>query len=53
MFGDRIDIIVDNYETELPLIKKLLSENKVNITDERIIPPTLENVFMHLIRDAS
>jgi ABC-2 type transport system ATP-binding protein len=53
MFGDRIDIIVDNYETELPSIKKLLSENKVNTTDERIIPPTLENVFMHLIRDAS
>jgi ABC-2 type transport system ATP-binding protein len=53
MFGDRIDIIVDNYETELPSIKKILTENKVNITDERIIPPSLENVFMHLIKDAS
>ena len=52
MFGDRINVIVENYRTELPSIKKLLTENKVNIADERIIPPSLENVFIHLIKDA-
>lgn len=52
MFGDRINVIVDNYKSELTSIKKLLVENKVQITDERIITPSLENVFMHLIKDA-
>lgn len=51
MFGDRINVIVDNYKSELTSIKKLLVENKVQITDERIITPSLENVFMHLIKD--
>lgn len=52
MFGDRINVVVENYKSELPSIKKLLVENKVQITDERIITPSLENVFMHLIKDA-
>lgn len=51
MFGDRINVVVENYKSELPSIKKLLVENKVQITDERIITPSLENVFMHLIKD--
>ncbi len=52
MFGDRINVVVENYKLELPSIKKALTENKVQITDERIISPSLENVFMHLIKDA-
>jgi len=52
MFGDRINVAVENYKSELASIKKLLVENKVQIADERIITPTLENVFMHLIKDA-
>lgn len=52
MFGDRINVVVENYKSELASIKKLLVENKVQIADERIITPTLENVFMHLIKDA-
>lgn len=52
MFGDRINVVVENYKSELATIKKLLVENKVQIADERIITPTLENVFMHLIKEA-
>ena len=52
MFGDRINVVVENYKSELPSIKKLLIDNKVQITDERVISPSLENVFMHLIKDA-
>ena len=52
MFGDRINVVVENYKSELASIKKLLVENKVQIANERIITPTLENVFMHLIKDA-
>jgi ABC-2 type transport system ATP-binding protein len=52
MFGDRINVVVENYKSELSSIKKMLAENKVQITDERIITPSLENVFIHLIKDA-
>ena len=52
MFGDRINVIVENYKPDLIFIKKMLAESKVQITDERIITPSLENVFMHLIEDS-
>lgn len=53
MFGDRVNVIVNNYEKEIPGIKKLLGNNMVELTDLRIITPSLENVFMHLIKEAS
>ena len=52
MFGDRVNVVVENYKSELPSIIKILNENKVQITDERMIAPSLENVFMHLIKDS-
>ena len=53
MFGDRINVVVNNYEEEFPSIERLLKNNRVTISDYRTITPSLENVFMHLIREAS
>ena len=53
MFGDRINVIVENYEKEYPLIEKLLSENSIQITSNRIITASLENVFIHLVKEAN
>ena len=53
MFGDRINIVINNYDKEYQAIKKLLEENEVTIIDNRIITPTLENVFMYLIKETS
>ncbi len=53
MFGDRINVIVENYEKEYPLIEKLLSENSIKITSNRIITASLENVFIHLVKEAN
>ncbi len=33
--------------------KGLLKENSIEISDSRMITPTLENVFMYLIKEAS
>ena len=53
IFGDRINIVLDNYEKDYPVIKKSLTDNSVNIIDHRNVTPTLENVFIYKIKEAS
>ena len=53
MFGDRINIVVDDYKKEFPKIEKLLNSNGIDVADSRAVTPSLENVFMHLIKEAS
>jgi ABC-2 type transport system ATP-binding protein len=50
MFGDRINVVLDKFESDYPLIEKLLLSVNVAIEDRRIITPSLENVFIHLIK---
>lgn len=49
MFGDRLHIITANQEKDLNTLKQILSENNITLLDYRIIPPSLENVFIYLI----
>ncbi|MBZ0180060.1 MAG: ABC transporter ATP-binding protein [Melioribacteraceae bacterium] len=53
MFGDRINLVVDDESKDYPEIEKLLSQNKITIKDKRVVTPSLENVFIHLIKEAS
>jgi len=53
MFGDRIDIVVNDELQELAIIKDLLIKNNIQIIDYRSITPSLENVFIHLIKEAN
>ena len=53
MYGDRLNVALQNYDNDYPDLEKLLIENKVQIIDKRIITPSLENVFIHLISKAS
>jgi ABC-2 type transport system ATP-binding protein len=49
LFGDRINIAVNDTEKDFKRIKKMFDDNSVTVNDKRIITPTLENVFIHLI----
>jgi len=49
LFGDRLNIVIDNYENDFHKITEILNHNSIKIIDSRIIPPSLENVFIHLI----
>ncbi len=49
LFGDRINVMFANYEEEYKTIEKLLYNNKIDILSRKLIPPSLENVFFHLI----
>jgi ABC-2 type transport system ATP-binding protein len=53
IFGDRINIMVDDPETELHGIESILAEKNISITSSRIITPSLENIFIHLVKEAS
>lgn len=53
MFGDRINVIVDEYEFDYIKIEKLLIDNSIQITNHRLITPSLENVFIHLVQEAN
>jgi ABC-2 type transport system ATP-binding protein len=50
MFGDRINVVVESYHKNFPTIEKLLRKNHVDIHEKRIITPSLENIFIHLIQ---
>ncbi|MFI5211912.1 MAG: ABC transporter ATP-binding protein [Ignavibacteria bacterium] len=52
LFGDRLDVAVDNYENDLAVIKSLLTQKNIDITGNRIKPVSLENVFIHLLKKA-
>jgi len=53
MFGDRLNVAVDNYEDSVDEIRKLLEVSSITISDMRKIPPSLENAFIHLIKESA
>jgi ABC-2 type transport system ATP-binding protein len=52
MFGDRLNVVLNDYEKEFPVVEKLVLSSNSKIIDHRIIPISLENVFIHLINEA-
>lgn len=48
-FGDRIAIVTDHPEETLSRIESTLNTIGLKITEHRIKPPSLENIFIHLV----
>lgn len=53
MFGDKINIVVSNYEEEEIKIKQIVEGMNKTIISIRTISPSLENVFINLIKEAN
>jgi ABC-2 type transport system ATP-binding protein len=51
LFGDRIDIVVKNSAGSLNNILEIFNQKQLVITNYRILSPSLENVFIHLVGD--
>jgi ABC-2 type transport system ATP-binding protein len=49
MFGDRVNVMVGNYETEYKSLENLLGKNGIDIINHRQVPASLENVFIYLV----
>ena len=53
IFGDRINLVVDNAEHTISEIESMFKKNNIQLISHRIITPSLENVFIHLVKKAS
>lgn len=51
LFGDRLDVVVENAEEALPRLKEQLESNGIEITGHRFLHPSLENVFIYLVQN--
>lgn len=49
LFGDRVNIVIDDNQSEIDRITSFLKSSEIKIDNTRTITPTLENVFIHLI----
>lgn len=52
MFGDRINVIVNNIKNDFPQIEKTFKSHSIEIQSYREVTPSLENIFIHLVRKA-
>ncbi|MCP4634825.1 MAG: ABC transporter ATP-binding protein [candidate division Zixibacteria bacterium] len=50
IFGDRLNLIVENPDEDRQSLLDIFKSKNIEITHIRIIPPTLENVFISLIK---
>lgn len=53
IFGDRFSAIVDDYRLDSTRITELLKKNNIEVSNSRKVTPTLENIFIHLIKEAN
>ncbi len=49
-FGDRVTVVLDKSHAAYQRLKAFIVRNNERITSSRVIPPTLENVFISLLR---
>jgi ABC-2 type transport system ATP-binding protein len=52
IFGDRINLISDKSTNGIELVKNVLQKNNIILLSHRLITPSLENVFIHLVKKA-
>ena len=52
-FGDRLNIVLQDPNTELPKLRKKLADAGYESAQERIIPTSLENVFISLMTETT
>ena len=53
IFGDRINLVTDDDKSAIDDIKLMLKKNNLALINYRTITPSLENVFIHLVKKAS
>jgi ABC-2 type transport system ATP-binding protein len=49
-FGDRLNIVVKDIDSDIAMIKENLQNNGIEFKNWREVPPSLENVFISLIK---
>ena len=50
-FGDRLNVVLDDEKKGMKKILEVLKSNSIEVTDRRVVSPSLENVFISLLSD--
>ncbi len=50
-FGDRLNLLVEQANRDMPRIVAQLKDNAIEVAEWRIIPPSLENIFISLLSE--
>jgi hypothetical protein len=50
-FGDRLNVLVDNAQRDVPPLLQALKTEKIEVQSWRVVPPSLENVFISLMEE--
>lgn len=50
-FGDRLNILVSNAQRDMPSVLEALRIQNIAVQDWRVVPPSLENVFISLLTE--
>lgn len=53
IFGDRLHVVVNDVQKDLPLLRRYMEEQKIKNTDLRPVQASLENVFIRLLSGKS
>ncbi|MGD1009744.1 MAG: ABC transporter ATP-binding protein [Candidatus Aminicenantales bacterium] len=48
LFGDRLNVVVEEPEKEMALIESALLSEGIPVVQKRVLPPSLENVFISM-----
>ncbi|MGA7836653.1 MAG: ABC transporter ATP-binding protein [Ignavibacteriaceae bacterium] len=51
LFGDRINVLLQKDSNEYEMIEKFLNKSSIEVISHRMMPPSLENVFIHLVEE--
>ncbi|MCM8780615.1 MAG: DUF4162 domain-containing protein [Candidatus Omnitrophica bacterium] len=51
VFGDRLNLVVSDPDRDFLRVEEELKEREVKIIDHRLVPPSLENVFISLLSE--
>lgn len=46
LFGDRLNVVVDEPEKQIPRVESALCKEGIPVLQKRLLPPSLENVFI-------
>lgn len=50
-FGDRLNVVVGSSANDMPVVLNHLKGQSIDVTDWRVVKPSLENVFISLLTD--
>jgi ABC-2 type transport system ATP-binding protein len=52
-FGDRLNVVVADEKQDVKKILDVLRSNHIEVSDQRVVSPSLENVFISILSDRS